>query len=57
MDYFNDLLAPFLSFDRVRILAVCGRIRKLTGCIKDILTCVPKINDGISGLKIDFNLV
>ncbi len=51
MDYFNDDLAMFLSFDRVRILAVCGRIRKLTGCIKNIFICVPKMNDGISGLE------
>ncbi len=28
MDYFNDLLATFLSFDHVRILAVYWRIRE-----------------------------
>ncbi len=34
MDYFNDLLATFLSLDRVRILAVYGR--ELSEFIKNI---------------------
>ncbi len=43
MDYYNDLLATFLSLDRVRILAVYGRVRELSECIKNILICVPKM--------------
>ncbi len=30
MDYFNDVLATFLSLDRVRILAVYGRVREVS---------------------------
>ncbi len=51
MDYFNNLIHPFLSLDRVRILAVCGRVRELRGCIKNILTCVLKMNEGLTGLE------
>ncbi len=51
MDYFNDLIAMFLSLDRVRILAVYGRVRELSDSIKNILICVPKMNEGVTGLE------
>ncbi len=51
MDYFNDILATFLGLDRVRILAVYGRIRELSECIKSILLCVSKMNEGLKGLE------
>ncbi len=51
MDYFNDLFAMFLSLDRVRILAVYGKIRELSECIKNILICVLKMNEGLTGLE------
>ncbi len=51
MDYFNDVLAMFLSLDRVRILAVYCRIRELSEFIKNILICVPKMNEGLTGLE------
>ncbi len=51
MDYFNDLLATFLSRDCVRILAVYGRVRELSECIKHILICVTKMNEGLTGLE------
>ncbi len=51
MDYFNDLLATFLSLDRVRILAVYGRVRKLSEFIKNIIICVTKMNKGLTGLE------
>ncbi len=51
MDYFTDLLAMFLDLDRVRILAVYGRVRELSECIKNILICVPKMNGGLIGLE------
>ncbi len=41
----------FLSLDRVRILAVYGRVRELSECIKNILICVPKMNEGLTGLE------
>ncbi len=36
----------FLSLDRVRILAVCGRARELSGFINNILISVLKMNEG-----------
>ncbi len=51
MDYFNDLLATFLSLDRLRILAVYERVRELSECIKNILICVLKMNEGLTGLE------
>ncbi len=44
MDYFNNLLATFLSLDHVRV-------RELLECIKNILICVPKMNGGLTGLE------
>ncbi len=49
MDYFNDLLAMFLDLDHVRILAVYGRVSKLSDFIKNILIYVPKMNEGLTG--------
>ncbi len=51
MDYFYNLLATFLSFDRVRILDVFGRVRKLSEFIKNILIYVRKMNEGLTGLE------
>ncbi len=51
MDNFNDVLATVLDLDRVRILAVYGRVRELTKFIKNILICVPKMNEGLAGLE------
>ncbi len=51
MDYFNDLLATFLNDDRVNYIAVYGRVRELSECIKNILICVPKINKAFTGLE------
>ncbi len=51
MDYFNDLLAMFQDLDHVRILAVYGRIKELSERIKNILICVPKMNEGLTGLE------
>ncbi len=51
MDYFKNLLATFLSLDRVRILAVYGRVRELSECIKKILIYVPKMNEDLTGLE------
>ncbi len=51
MDYFNDVLAMFLSLDRVRILALYWRVRELSECIRNIFICVPKMNKVPTGLE------
>ncbi len=51
MDYFNDVLATFLDFDRGCILAVYGRVRELSEFNKNILICVLKMNGGLTGLE------
>ncbi len=51
MDYFNDILATFLSLDRVKITAVYGRVREPSECIKNILICVPKMNEVLTVLE------
>ncbi len=51
MDYFTELLATFLDLDHVRILAVYGRVRELSDSIKNILICVSKMNEGLTGLE------
>ncbi len=51
MDYFTDLLAMFLDVDRDYYIAVYGRIRELSECIKNILICVPKTNKAFTGLE------
>ncbi len=48
---FNDVLATFLCVHRDGILAVYGRIRELSDLIKNILICVPKKNEGLTGLE------
>ncbi len=51
MDYFTDLLATFLDLVRSNYIAVYGRVRELSECIKKILICVPKMNEGLTGLE------
>ncbi len=51
MDYFTDLFATFLNVDHVNYIAVYGRIRELSECIKNILICVLKMNGGLLGLE------
>ncbi len=51
MDYFTNVLATFLDVDRVNYIAVYRRIRELSECIKNILICVPKMNEGLMGLE------
>ncbi len=41
----------FLDLDRGRTLAVYGRDRKLPKFIKNILICVPKMEEGLTGLE------
>ncbi len=51
VDYFIDLLATFLDVDRVNYIAVYGRVRELSECIKNIFICVLKMNRGHTGLE------
>ncbi len=51
MDCFTDVLAVFLDLDRGSTLAVYGRVRELSDFIKNILICVLKINESITGLE------
>ncbi len=51
MDYFTNLLTTFLDLDRVNYVAVYGRVKELSECIKNILICVPKMNKGLTGLE------
>ncbi len=50
MDYFNDVLATFLDLDWGSYIAVYGRVRELSECIKNILICVPKMNYLFKGI-------
>ncbi len=50
MDYFVDHLGTFLDLDRVRTLAVYGRVRELSDSNNNILICVLKMNGGLTGL-------
>ncbi len=51
MDYFVDHLGNFLCLDRGSTLAVYGSVKVLTDLIKNILICVPKMNEGLTGLE------
>ncbi len=46
MDYFNDVLLGLGTFQ----LHYLSRIRNLSD-LKNILICVPKINEGLTGLE------
>ncbi len=50
MDYFNYVLTTFLGLERVSCVAVYG-VRKLSDFIKNILICVLKMNEGLTGLE------
>ncbi len=50
MDYFTDVLAAFLCVDRGYILAVYGGSES-SDSIKNILICVPKMNEGLACLE------
>ncbi len=51
MDYFTILLATFLDVDRGNYIALYGRVRELSECIKNILICVPKMFEAFTGLE------
>ncbi len=51
MDHFSNVLTMFLCFDCGSILAVYGRVRDLSSFIRNILICVLKMNEGLTGLE------
>ncbi len=48
-DYFTEVLATFLGTFQLR--CCLWRVRKLSDFIKNILICVLKMNEGLTGLK------
>ncbi len=50
MDYFNDVLTTFLGLERVSCIAVYAG-QKALGFNQNILICVLKMNEGLTGLE------
>ncbi len=48
MDYFIDVLNTFLGLESVSCIVW---VRKLSDLIKNILICVPKMNEAVTGLE------
>ncbi len=51
MDYFNDVLTAFLALERFSCFAVYGGSESSRISSKNILICVPKMNEGLTGLE------
>ncbi len=51
MDHFNDLLTTFLVHKTIQLRCCLCRVRKLSDLIKNILICVPKMKEGLTGLE------
>ncbi len=51
MDNFNDALAIFLGLGTFKLHGYLRRVRKLSDFIKNIVICVPKMNECLSGLE------
>ncbi len=48
MDYFKDVLTTFLALN-VSVALLSMEVRKLSDFIKNILTCVLKMREGLNG--------
>ncbi len=51
MDYFNDVLTTFVGLGTFQLHCSLWKVRKLSVFIKNILICVPKMNEGLTGLE------
>ncbi len=51
MDYFNDVIATFLGLEHVSFVGVYSGSKSSWHFIKNILNCVPKMNEGLKGLE------
>ncbi len=52
MDYFNDVLTTFLGLERGCCLGCLWRVRELSDFIKNILICVPRMNESAEKFKL-----
>ncbi len=50
-DYFTDFLTKFLCVDRGSCVAVYGGSESSRISSKNILICVPKMKEGLTGLE------
>jgi len=50
MDYFNNVFTIFLDLKRSNDIAAYVWFRNLSDFMKNILICVPKMNEGITDL-------
>ncbi len=51
MDYFNDDLITFLGLERVSCIAVFAGSESFWILLKNILICVPKMKEDLTGLE------
>ncbi len=51
MDYFTDVCATFLDLGTIQLHYCLRRIRELSDLIKNILICVLKMEEGLTGLE------
>jgi len=51
MDYFNDVFTTILGLEICYDIAMYREIRNLSDFIKNILICVPKMNEVLTGLE------
>ncbi len=49
--YFDYVLATFLGLGTLQLRCCQCRVRKFSYFIKNILICVPKMNEGLTGLE------
>ncbi len=51
MGYFKDVLTTFLGLERVSCVAVYAGSESSQDFILNILICVPKMSEGLTGLE------
>ncbi len=51
MDYFNDVRTTFLGLEHCSCIAVYAESESSRIFFKNILICVPKMNEGLRGLE------
>ncbi len=51
MDCFIDVLTTFLDLGTFQLRCSLWRVRELSDFIRNILICVPKMNEGLTGLE------
>jgi len=51
VDCFNDVFSTFLDLESGDYIAIYGRVIYLSDFIKNILICVLKMNEGLTGVE------